>query len=378
LSDARPRVVFITNAPLLEYPQGLFSPLASVRREIIIPARVLGERGIGVHVVSLPQWPADQLRSIVQKADCVVFGKLLAGVDESPDTAFRANADSFRAVIAEIPAEKRSVFCLSDDHFDASHFAGFYREVAPRSAAWMASSLVLKQRLEHETKCPVLVYPEVPEVRKGVPHVPRRRWRERLAARIARHASIGLDPWRIRVLWFGHATNVSSLLDAIDELRLLAREVPLSLECVTQPVSGMKSLASAASGASLLDLRIELGEWSLEYMDVALNECDAVILPQSLDDPRRRAKSNNRLVDALHAGRFALAHPLPAYQELEDYAWIGDSIADGVRWLLHNPGEALRRLVAGQEYVARHHSLDALADCWRRALELGDDQARIR
>lgn len=378
MSDARPRVVFITNAPLLEYPQGLFSPLASVRHEVIIPARVLGERGIGVHVVSLPQWPGDQVRSIVQKADSIVFGKLLASADESPDTTFRGNADSFRAVLAEVPAEKRSVFCLSDDHFDASHFAQFYREVAPRSAAWMASSLVLKQRLEHETECPVLAYPEVPEVHKGAPHVPRRRWRERLAARIARRAHIGLDPWRIRLLWFGHAMNVPSLLGVIEELRLLAREVPLSLECVTQPVSGLKSLASAVSGASLLDLRIELGEWSLEYMDIALNDCDAVILPQSLDDARRRAKSNNRLVDALHAGRFAVAHPLPAYRELKDYAWVGDSIAEGVRWLLANPAEALRRLVAGQEYVARHHSLDALADCWRRALELGDDQARIR
>src|SRR5687767_14501894 len=288
---------------------------------------MLGERGIGVHVVSLPQWPADQVRSIVQRADCIVFGKLLASADESPDTAFRANADSFRAVIAEVPAEKRSVFCLSDDHFDASHFAGFYREVAPRSAAWMASSLALKETLEREAECPVLAYPEVPEVRKGTPRVPRRRWRERLATRIARRARIGLDPWRIRLLWFGHATNAPSLLDAIEELHLLAREVPLSLDCVTQPVSAIKSHASPGAGASLLDMRIELGEWSLEYMDVALNECDAVILPQSLNDPRRRAKSNNRLVDALQAGRFAVAHPLPAYQELKDYAWVGDSIA---------------------------------------------------
>src|SRR5437764_4168979 len=67
-----PRVAFITNELLLERARGLFSPLASVRREIILPARALSERGVLIHVISLPDWPSDQVRDIVIKADRVV------------------------------------------------------------------------------------------------------------------------------------------------------------------------------------------------------------------------------------------------------------------------------------------------------------------
>jgi hypothetical protein len=100
-----------------------------------------------------------------------------------------------------------------------------------------------------------------------------------------------------------------------------------------------------------------------------------VLLPQLVDDPKKRAKSNNRLVDSLHAGRFVIAHPLPSYEELKEYAWVGDSISEGLRWLLRHPDEALSRLRAGQEYVAKHHSLEALADFWAKALELPEAPA---
>jgi len=75
-------------------------------------------------------------------------------------------------------------------------------------------------------------------------------------------------------------------------------------------------------------------------------------------------------VDALHAGRFTVAHPIPSYEELRDYCWVGESIVEGLDWLLRHPQEALRRVIAGQQHVATYHSPDALADFWLRALEL--------
>jgi glycosyltransferase involved in cell wall biosynthesis len=365
MAGAARRVAFITNAPLLESPQGLFSPLASVRREIILPARALSERGVNVHVISVPLWPADQVRSIVGKADRVVYGKLIRAAGESAASAYRADALAYRAVLAGTQDAQRNIFCFADDHFDAAGFARFYREVAPISRAWVASSAVLKERLEREASCPVLAYPEVTESAKGAPRTPRRRLRDRIAVWAARRARVGLEPWRMRLLWFGHPTNARSLLEVLGELRSLAEEIPLRLECVTAPGGPLDALSDSASGT----LRITVTPWSLDYMPLAFEDCDAVILPQSVDDPHKRAKSNNRLVDALHAGRFVIAHPIPSYQALENYAWVGDSIAEGLRWLLRHPEEALRRLVAGQDHVAQHHSLDALADFWLRALD---------
>ena len=73
----------------------------------------------------------------------------------------------------------------------------------------------------------------------------------------------------------------------------------------------------------------------------------AVLLPQAVREPKKRLKSNNRLIDTINSGRFAVCHPLPSYQELGDYAWIGESLADGIRWLLRHPEQAMARVKAG-------------------------------
>lgn len=370
MSGPARRVAFITNTPLLEFPAGLYSPHASVRREILIPAQLLAARGIATQVISLPLWPAGQVDAIVDKADRIVFGKLFMHDGETPDTAYRANAQAYREVLARGPAAASSIFCFADDHFDAPEFARFYRDAAPTSAAWVASSEALQAVLHDKARCPLYVYPEVAEGPAGAPRVPRRGWSVGLAVAAARRLRIGLDPWRLRLLWFGHPTNVPSLLDGLPELRALAREVPLRLECVTEPGSGLEALTRRQPGTVSEDLKIVVRPWSVDYMPLALHDCHAVILPQHAQDPKKRAKSNNRMVDAINAGRFVVAQPIPSYQALKDFAWVGDSIAEGLRWLLAHPAQALQRVAAGQEHVTHHHSRAALGDFWLRALEL--------
>jgi len=93
------RVAFITNSVLLERPVGLFSPLASVRREILLPARALSERRVNTHVISLPSWPADSVREILEKSHRVVFGKLLVNTSETSDTAYGSDAQAYRSFL---------------------------------------------------------------------------------------------------------------------------------------------------------------------------------------------------------------------------------------------------------------------------------------
>jgi hypothetical protein len=365
---AAPRIAFITNTPLIETATGLSSSLASVRREIILPARGLNQRGVATHIISLRTWPLEEARKIVAKADRVVFGKLWTSADEAPQSMYEEDANAYRAVISEGIASGRTVFCLSDDHFDASHFSAFYKEVATTSRVWLASSEALKERLQRQTACPVLAYPEVTESATGVARTPRRGLRTRLGMWIARRSRVGMDPWRLKLLWFGHPTNVPSLVHVLPELERFAEHVPVWLECVTQ--RGAPVDARAAATSSSTPLRITVSPWSLEYMSSAFEACDAVLLPQSAEDPAKRAKSNNRMVDALQAGRFVIAHPIPSYEELRDYSWVGESITLGLDWLIRHPAAALRKIVAGQQYLAKYHSLEALTAFWLRALEL--------
>ncbi len=344
--------------------------LASVRREIILPAKALEARGISTHVISLQQWPREQVASIIAKADRVVFGKLLANLDLDSDDAYSADIRAYQHVLQAAKADTRVAFCFADDHFDNTGFAGFYRASAPISRVWIASAQVLRERLVPHAQCPVLVYPEPAESLRAPSRVPRRGMRERAAVWMARRAGVGLDPWRLRLLWFGHPTNIPSLLGTLPELNEFAADLPVSLQCVTQPGTQLEEVVTRSMDQTSKALQITTVPWSLPLMAAAFEDCDAVILPQTLEDPRKRAKSNNRMVDAINAGRFVVAHPIPSYENLGKFAWVGDSIADGLRWLLRHPDEALRRLEAGQEFIGVHHSLSALAGFWVEALEL--------
>jgi len=361
------RVAFITDQQLFDVGGTLQSPLASVRRELLLPAKVLADRGLRTDVISLPMWPREHLLKLLDKADRIVFGKLLPKRYEEGAQRFSAEAGAYRQLLAALPRSKWIAFCLSDDHFELPAFASFYAE-APASL-WVCSSEPLQAKAQSVARCPVLVYPEPAELPPGEARVPRRGLRERAGIWLARRTRVGLDPWRLRLLWFGHPSNAGSMQSVLPELRAFARDVPTALQCVTQPGSELDGEVTAPAVAATAALRVTVVPWSLGYMSDAFEDCDAVLLPQRSDDPQKRAKSNNRLIDTLQAGRFAIAQPIPSYEKLRDYAWVGESIAEGLRWLLRHPGQALQRVLAGQEFVARQHSLDALADFWLAALK---------
>jgi glycosyltransferase involved in cell wall biosynthesis len=103
-------------------------------------------------------------------------------------------------------------------------------------------------------------------------------------------------------------------------------------------------------------------------MAAELAAADIVLLPQETDTEWGRAKSHNRAVETLRAGRFAVASPIPAYLELAEFFWVGEDIAAGVNWALDHPGEAEARITDGQKYVAQRFAPDAIARRWIAAL----------
>lgn len=179
---------------------------------------------------------------------------------------------------------------------------------------------------------------------------------------LARKAGAGIESFNLRLLWFGHPTNAQPLLEALPELREFASRVPLAIECVTAPGSDLEHRLRGFAGSA--GLTLSLTPWSEEGMRNAFAACDAVLLPQSVGDPQRAMKSSNRLIDTINAGRFAICHPLPSYQPLADYAWLGESLTAGLTWFLRNPRLALKRIASGQAYVASRHSVQALAGFW--------------
>ena len=63
-----------------------------------------------------------------------------------------------------------------------------------------------------------------------------------------------------------------------------------------------------------------------------------------------------------------IAHPLPAYDALSAYGWVGEDLASGVEWLLQNPSQALERVRAGQAKIEASFTPRAVAQQWKAAL----------
>jgi glycosyltransferase involved in cell wall biosynthesis len=371
-------VAFITNQPLTWSDNRPVSELASVRREVVLPAIALDKLGIEAIVISLPHYARQHVRELVVRAHQVVLGKIFQNPKRDLGQPFSWDAHAYRNVLADLVDGQGVALCMSDDHLDEPGFSEFYREAAARSPRWFVSSALIRDRLSAFVKQPVLVYPEPVETIRASACVPRRGLRVRIGAAIARRLKVGLEPWRVRLLWFGHPTNVESLLAALPELEQFALDVPLHLECVTQPGTRLMARLTPRSAEFSSPLRISFTPWSLEATQQALMRCDAVLLPQLVEDRAKRAKSNNRMIDSLHCGRFVVAHPLPAYEDLREHAWVGDSLSEGLRWLLDHPEEALQRVQRGQAYVSKHHSIERLGEFWLDALGLEKRDATVQ
>ncbi len=82
-------------------------------------------------------------------------------------------------------------------------------------------------------------------------------------------------------------------------------------------------------------------------------------------------------MEAIWAGRFVVANPIPSYREFDDFAWLGDSIVDGIKWALDHPDEVRRRIAAGQEYIEKNHSPEVIARQWDAAFRAVLDSRRV-
>ena len=205
---------------------------------------------------------------------------------------------------------------------------------------------------------------------------------------VARHGvRVIEDPWEspranpaavrcgdpLQLLWFGNLGNTNAgvveggLRQALRGLRGRRARV----DVITGPErSGLVAGIAERLNREYPAASIQFVEWSLEAVWSALAHCDLVLLPQDHRDAWGSVKSHNRLVEAIRAGRFALASPIPSYAELADYAWVGEDLAEGLAWALDHPREAEQRIAAGQAYVATRFAPEVVGRKWADVLGL--------
>lgn len=329
-----PRQALITSAA------GVTSDLASIRYRALVPIAGLRENGHDAGVIGLDRENADLVRRHIAGADHVVFIKNYTDPVCS------------ETILAEQAAlGKKTWFDLTDDRFDGPASEHLQRMVTLAERVVTVSDVLRETIFRHTGKHSAIVGDPYEGPRGNARWAPAR--------------------GRLKALWFGYGWNVQALMKSLPALAQAARAFPLELKIVTAGVEGLDRYCEKFNQKSQPAMTISHAKWSRDETWRSLAETDFVIIPALLDEPWTLAKSPNRIIEALWAGRFVLAHPIPSYLQFKDWAWLGADFAQGIAWVMQNQGALEARIKAAQEYIATAFSPQQIAQEWERILAAG-------
>jgi glycosyltransferase involved in cell wall biosynthesis/tetratricopeptide (TPR) repeat protein len=173
----------------------------------------------------------------------------------------------------------------------------------------------------------------------------------------------------LNILWFGHPVNIDTLSECLPSIALLSQSIPLKLQVVTNLPNGQQDLDTIVPKG----LNANYISWSVSATEKAIADCDLVIIPTVHND-FKNAKSPNRLLEPLWAGRMVVAGPIPAYQPFGDSAWIGKDIVEGIKWCLANPKEVVKRIAQGQADIEKYFTEQAIGLQWEKLLNSANEK----
>ena len=354
------KISWVTYAPFDVIDGVPVSAEADGRYRVFAPVRELAATGYDVEVIQFaPENSAAGMLPLIA-GEVIVLGKLVPRNQGAFDERAAAALDLVRRLQAR---GAKVIADINDNHFENPARAAYFRALASAADAIVASTPQMAEIVRRYSAQPVTLARDPYEGERGEPAFAPSRpgWWKKLTAAPAADA-------RLKLLWFGYPTNLDTLPLLMEQLLPLAQREPMSVHVVSRQDSVAEELCGELHAASGKRIRWSFTAWSLAEMRRALAATDLVVLPSKPADARKAVKSPNRLINALWAGRYVIAHPLPAYQEFAEFASIGEDMAAGVRWALEHPGEATERIRRGQEYIDRNYSAAVAAREWEHAI----------
>ena len=215
---------------------------------------------------------------------------------------------------------KAVIYDVCDDWFRDAKDGPFYRDMCKNATEVTCNSDVMRFRIFQETGRVATVIPDAFEHEEWEPS------------------------WGAGLLWFGNSINLPDFASAVEKLKGL--NVPLG--CISKREDYLSE-----------DIKKLIIPWSPTAVDKGLKSCAIVIIPTGMS----AAKSANRLIESVRAGKFVVCEPLPAYEEFSDWLWVGD-LREGVEWAMQNEGECLKRVKDCQRYIKKNYSLEKVGKKW--------------
>jgi hypothetical protein len=329
------KIVWVTVATdLIGTAATVDSKVASVRYRALMPAVGLRALGHDAVVIGHDRDALEQSRRAIADADVVVFRRNY----EDPECIESLLGETAAAGI-------KTVFDLSDDRLHG-RVGPHLRRMVELAGAVVTTSDSLRAKISEEYGKDAFVIGDPFEGPRGEP-----RWQP--------------GP-RLKVLWFGHPVNLPSLEQSLPALLQACRKKPMDLRIVTERVDGIERQCKDFNSKNRNLLSMRFAEWSHAETWRSLVEADFVVIPYIAGHPRSLAKSPNRIIESLWAGRFVVAQPIPSYLEFSEWAWIGEDIAGGISWMIDNPAAIAPRIAAAQQHIVATYSAERISADWEK------------
>jgi len=357
-------VCWISRFPLSERDGKPYSVHAAVRLRTLIPIEAMRANGVFANIATIDeQW---QLRDVeaVEGCQVAVFDQLYPFGGEQLDVSGVAILE----LIARLRLlEIKTVADIHDDHFGLPGRSEYFHRLVQAVDAVVVNSPEMKRIVAAHTSGRIEVIGDPFEGPHGEPMFQPQVRRDPMQRLLRRFLPLRNAP-RLKLAWFGHPTNVGAVYGLMPQLLPMAREIPITLTLVSAAESGIEEWCELFNFRHGRICRIVFVPWSLADTWKVLGDCDICVLPVDVANASKSAKSANRLVEALRAGRFVVASPLPAYQEFVASARIDDNIDQGIQWALDHAAEVAERIRTGQAAVDEKYSPAAIARQWQQVM----------
>ncbi len=358
------KVAWLVDGVTGDWTVGLSSAAASNRYRAIIPAAELRRQG---HAVELFAMSDGEWSSRVQEfgAEVVVVSKQFGWQDRPryERTAERCVSGLHSLAASGVPV----VVDFCDDHFDDGFLGPHWKTLAAAADLCVAGSQDLKDTVRRHTAAPVEAIGDPIASPRFEPRLFRpRSMRQSVIERLLGQAA---KPHRLRLVWYGNLSNLPALFGWAERLAACAADQPWWLSVVTSETPSLAERIdrfNASHGSTAL---MELVPWSESVQWQTVEASDVVLIPADVSDPGKRAKTANRLTDALHAGRAVIASPLPSYRPFCESVALTDDPVGALRQYLAEPASALARIQKGQSAAIDHASPGKIAAQWLAAFE---------
>jgi glycosyltransferase involved in cell wall biosynthesis len=328
-----------------------FGTLASIRYRVGLPALALAPLGVESIVFSL-----DDRSRLSPPQYAGVGAAIFSKISDSP-ARFAVISDANLMAAHQLKQEGIPVIVdVCDNHFeDQDCRNGFIRELIGFCDLVVTNTRWMANIVREKTGKAAVVIGDPCETLRATPHFSPRK--------------------PIRILWFGHPSNLKYLNLILPGLISFSREFPVAFHVSSIPKAGLVEDFARITRSHQSTFSVTFIPWQAPKTTWRmLKECDLVIIPGDPRDPKKMGASNNRLTDSLWAGRFVVASPMDSYLEFADTAWISDDLIAGIRWALAHPQEVLARIAAAQERIAARYSKEGIGRQWLEVLQAATKQ----